>query len=41
MKTIVYKGLGYEVRMVKDVTTDKIIQIEMYMFDKVIAGAVE
>ena len=41
MKTIVYKGLGYEVRMVKDLTTDKKIQIEIYMIDKVIAGAIE
>ena len=41
MKTKIYQGLGYEVKMVKDVTKDKIIKIEMYMFDKVIAGAVE
>ena len=40
MKTKIYQGLGYEVKMVKDVTKDKIIKIEMYMFDKVIAGAV-
>ena len=41
MKTIIYQGLGYEVKMVKDVTNDKTIKIEMYMFDKVIAGAIE
>ena len=41
MKTKIYQGLGYEVKMVKDVTKDKIIKIEMYMIDKVIAGAVE
>ncbi len=41
MKTIIYQGLGYEVRMIKDVTTDKTIQIEMYMFNKCIAGAIE
>ena len=41
MKTIIYQGLGYEVKIVKDVTNDKTIKIEMYMFDKVIAGAIE
>ena len=41
MKTIIYQGLGYEVRMIKDVTTDKTIQIEMYMFNKCIAGSIE
>ena len=41
MKTIIYQGLGYEVKIVKDVTKDKIIKIEMYMFDKVIAGTIE
>ena len=41
IKTKIYQGLGYEVKMVKDVTNDKIIKTEMYMFDKVIAGAVE
>lgn len=41
MKTIIYQGLGYEVRMIKDVTTDKTIQVEMYMFNKCIAGAIE
>ena len=40
MKTIIYQGLGYEVRMIKDVTTDKTIQVEMYMFKKCIAGAI-
>lgn len=40
-KTIMYQGLGYEVKLVKDVTNNKIIQIEMYMFDKCIAGAIE
>ena len=39
MKTIIYQGLGYEVRMIKDVTTDKTIQVEMYMFNKCIVGA--
>ena len=41
MKTIIYQGLGYEVRMVKDVTVGKIIKLEMYMFNKLIAGAIE
>lgn len=41
MKTIIYQGLGYEVRMIKDVTTDKTIQVEMYMFNKCIAGTIE
>ena len=41
MKTIIYQGLGYEVRMIKDVTTDKTIQVEMYMFNKCIVGAIE
>lgn len=41
MKTTIYQGLGYEVRMIKDVTTDKTIQVEMYMFNKCIAGAIE
>lgn len=41
MKTIIYQGLGYEVRMIKDVTTDKTIQVEMYMFNKCIAGSIE
>ena len=41
MKTIIYLGLGYEVRMIKDVTTDKTIQVEMYMFNKCIVGAIE
>lgn len=40
-KTIMYQGLGYEVKLVKDVTNNKIIQVEMYMFDKCIAGAIE
>ncbi len=41
MKTIIYQGLGYEIRMIRDVTNDKIIEMEMYMFDKVIAGAIK
>ena len=41
MKTIIYQGLGYEVKMIKDVTNDKTIQIEMYMFNKCIAGSIE
>lgn len=41
MKTTTYQGLGYEIRMIKDVTKDKIIEMEMYMFDKCIAGAIE
>ena len=41
MKTIIYQGLGYEVKAVKDVTTGKMIKIEMYMFNKCIAGAIE
>ena len=40
-KTIMYQGLGYEVELVKDVTNNKIIQVEMYMFNKCIAGAIE
>ena len=41
MKTIMYQGLGYEIKLVKDVTNNKIIQMEMYMFNKGIAGAIE
>ncbi len=41
MKTIIYQGLGYEVKMIKDVTNDKTIKVEMYMFNKCIAGAIE
>ena len=41
MKTIVYQGLGYEVKMIKDVTEDKTVKVEMYMFNKCIAGAIE
>ena len=41
MKTIMYQGLGYEIKLVKDVTNNKIIQVEMYMFNKCIAGAIE
>ncbi len=41
MKTIVYQGLGYEVKMIKDVTNDKTIEVEMYMFNKCIAGSIE
>lgn len=41
MKTIIYQGLGYEVKTIKDVTNDKIIEVEMYMFSKFIAGAIE
>lgn len=41
MKTKIYKGLGYEIREIKDVTTGKTIQMEMYMFDKCIAGTIE
>ena len=39
-KTIIYQGLGYKVNVKKDVTkeNDKIIKIEMYMFNKCIAG---
>ncbi len=40
-KTIMYQGLGYEIKLVKDVTNNKIIQMEMYMFNKCIAGAIE
>ena len=42
-KTIVYQGLGYKVNIKKDVTQEnnQIIKIEMYMFNKCIAGAVE
>ena len=41
MKTIIYQGLGYEVKLIKDVTNDNTIQVEMYMFNKCIAGAIE
>ncbi len=41
MKTIMFQGLGYEIKLVKDVTNNKIIQMEMYMFNKCIAGAIE
>lgn len=41
IKTIIYRGLGYKIKIVKNVTTDKTIKIEMYMFGKVIAGAIE
>ena len=41
METIMYQGLGYEIKLVKDVTNNKIIQMEMYMFNKCIAGAIE
>lgn len=41
MTTIIYQGLGYEVRMLKDVTVGKIKKVEMYMFNKCIAGAIE
>ncbi len=42
-KTIVYQGLGYTINESKDTTrTDnQIIKIEMYMFNKCIAGAVQ
>ena len=30
-----------KVEIVKDVTNNKIIQVEMYMFNKCIAGAIE
>lgn len=41
MKTITYQGLGYEIKVIKDVTNDKIIKVEMYMFNKCIAGSIE
>ena len=41
MKTIVYQGLGYEIKIIKDVTNDKTIEVEMYMFNKCIAGSIE
>ena len=41
METTVYQGLGYKVEMIKDVATQKMIKIEMYMFNKCIAGAIE
>ena len=41
MKTIMYQGLGYEIKLVKDVTNNKIIHLEMYMFNNGIAGAIE
>ena len=43
MKTKTYQGLGYRVEVVKDVTKneDRICQVEMYMFNKCIAGAIE
>lgn len=41
MKTIIYQRLGYEVKMIKDVTNDKTIKVEMYMFNKCIAGSIE
>lgn len=41
MKNIVYQGLGYEVREIKDITTGETMKIEMYMFNKCIAGAIE
>ena len=41
MKTIIYQGLGYEVRMIKDVTDGKTKKVEMYMFNKCIAGSIE
>ena len=41
MKTIVYQGFGYEVKMIKDVTEDKTVKVEIYMFNKCIAGAIE
>lgn len=40
MKTIIYQGLGYEVRMIKDVTEGKTIKVEMYMFNKCILGVI-
>ena len=42
-KTIVYQGLGYKVNIERDVTQEnnQIIKIEMYMLNKIIAGAVE
>lgn len=39
-----YRGLGYKVIMEVEITAEygkKIKQIEMYMFDKCIAGAIE
>ena len=41
MKTTTYKGLGYEIKMIKDVTNNQIIKVEMYMFNKCIAGSIE
>ena len=41
MKTIIYQGFGYEVRMIKDVTNGKTKKVEMYMFNKCIAGSIE
>ena len=42
-KTIIYQGLGYKVNVKKDVTkeNEQIISIEMYMFNKCIAGVIE
>lgn len=41
LKTIIYQGLGYNVKIVKDIAVGKTIKIEMYMFGKLIAGAIE
>ena len=40
-QTTSYIGLGYEVKIVKDLTTGEILKSEMYMFNKCIAGAIE
>ena len=42
-KTIVYQGLGYTINESKDTTRadNQIIKIEMYMFNKCIARAVQ
>lgn len=43
MKTKTYQGLGYKVELIEDVTKkeNRICQVEMYMFGKCIAGAIE
>ena len=45
MKTKTYQGLGYKVEVVEDVTKkgpeNRICQVEMYMFNKVIAASIK
>ena len=39
-KTIEYQGLGYNVIVNKDVAQNQIVKVEMYMFNKCIAGSI-